>query len=61
MTRAKQNDTKPEPSDPGDMWHVLASLYQTHSTPVGRLVPFERPDALLSLTRPDDIAIFPTR
>ncbi|MFJ3882379.1 hypothetical protein ACIPW5_33655 [Streptomyces sp. NPDC090077] len=31
-------------------------LRQTHCEPVGRLAPFERPDALLSLTRPGDIA-----
>ncbi|WP_260145496.1 hypothetical protein [Streptomyces sp. 2132.2] len=44
------------PSDAGDMWHALAALRQTHSEPFGRLVPFERVDALLSLTRPGDIA-----
>ncbi|MER5312763.1 hypothetical protein ABT034_33885 [Streptomyces sp. NPDC002773] len=55
MRRTKQNNAGPMPSDPGDMWHALAFLRQTHSEPVGRLVPFERADALLSLTRPDDI------
>ncbi|MFG2394627.1 hypothetical protein ACGFYF_37960 [Streptomyces lavendulae] len=56
MRRNKQDNPGPAPSDAGDMWHALAALRQTHSEPVGRLVPFERADALLSLTRPGDVA-----
>ncbi|UQX04772.1 hypothetical protein [Streptomyces sp. RerS4] len=56
MRRNKQNNPGPVPSDAGDMWHALAALRQTHSEPVGRLLPFERADALLSLTQPGDIA-----
>ncbi|MFD3679134.1 hypothetical protein [Streptomyces sp. NPDC058613] len=33
---------------------ALARLYAAHPDPVGRLVPFERADALLSLTDPHD-------
>ncbi|MFD5548696.1 hypothetical protein ACFWJQ_18410 [Streptomyces goshikiensis] len=42
-------------SDAGDMWLALARLHAGHRDPVGRLVPFERPEALLSLTEPDDV------
>ncbi|MFF3775775.1 hypothetical protein [Streptomyces sp. NPDC002232] len=42
-------------SDAGDMWLALARLHAAHRDPVGRLVPFERPDALLALTEPDDV------
>ncbi|MGW6974270.1 hypothetical protein [Streptomyces sp. NPDC054952] len=42
-------------SDAGDMWLALARLHATHRDPVGSLVPFERPEALLSLTEPDDL------
>ncbi|MFJ3880848.1 hypothetical protein ACIPW5_25790 [Streptomyces sp. NPDC090077] len=49
MRRNRQNSPGPVPSAAGDMWHALAALRQTHSEPVGRLAPFERPDALLSL------------
>ncbi len=42
-------------SDAGDMWLALARLHAAHHDPVGRLVPFERPEALLSLTEPDDV------
>ncbi|MCX5195782.1 hypothetical protein OOK31_18095 [Streptomyces sp. NBC_00249] len=55
MSRNEQNNAGLGPSDPGDMWHALAALRGTRSEPVDRLVPFERADALLSLTRPDDI------
>ncbi|MER5935129.1 hypothetical protein [Streptomyces sp. NPDC002054] len=41
--------------DAGDMWLALARFHAAHRDPVGRLVPFERPEALLSLTKPDDI------
>ncbi|MGW7328197.1 hypothetical protein ACWGIU_06170 [Streptomyces sp. NPDC054840] len=33
----------------------LARLHAAHRDPVGRLVPFERPEVLLSLTKPDDV------
>ncbi|MFE5521447.1 hypothetical protein ACFQ9Q_27550 [Streptomyces virginiae] len=33
----------------------MAHLHAAHRDPVGRLVPFERPEALLSLTEPDDV------
>ncbi|MFJ8162509.1 hypothetical protein ACIRBY_16505 [Streptomyces sp. NPDC096136] len=56
MRRNQQNNPGPSPSDAGDLWHALAARRQTHSEPVGRLAPFERADALLSLTRPGDIA-----
>ncbi|MFH8476968.1 hypothetical protein [Streptomyces sp. NPDC018000] len=55
MRRNKQNNVGPVQSDAGDMWNALASLRGSHSDPVGRLAPFERAGALLSLTRPDDI------
>ncbi|MFF7183514.1 hypothetical protein [Streptomyces sp. NPDC008121] len=55
MRRTKQSNTGPVHSDAGDMWHAFASLRQTHSEPVGCLVPFERADALLSLAWPGDI------
>ncbi|MER5807808.1 hypothetical protein ABT143_06365 [Streptomyces sp. NPDC002033] len=42
-------------SDTGDMWLALACLRAAHRDPVGRLAPFERPEALLSLTEPDDV------
>ncbi|MFD5891633.1 hypothetical protein ACFWHQ_37515 [Streptomyces sp. NPDC060334] len=42
-------------SDAGDMWLALACLHAAHRDPVGRLVPFERSEALLSLTEPDDV------
>ncbi|MCX5016642.1 hypothetical protein OG765_37610 [Streptomyces sp. NBC_00555] len=55
MRRNKQdNPAELGQSDPGDMWHALARLHASHPDPVGRLVPFERPAALLSLTEPDD-------
>lgn len=41
--------------DAGDMWLALARLHASHRDPVGRLVPFERPEALLSLTKPDEL------
>ncbi|MFJ3838931.1 hypothetical protein ACWGHM_29785 [Streptomyces sp. NPDC054904] len=34
---------------------MLARLHAAHRDPVGRLVPFERPEALLSLTKPDGL------
>lgn len=37
------------------MWLALARLHAAHRDPVGRLVPFERPEALLSLTKQDDL------
>lgn len=37
------------------MWHALASLHGAHVDPVGHLLPLDRPDAFLSLTRPGDI------
>ncbi|WP_329391549.1 hypothetical protein OG625_39905 (plasmid) [Streptomyces sp. NBC_01351] len=56
MRRNKQeNPAELGQSDPGDMWHALARLHASHPEPVGRLVPFERPAALLSLTEPDDL------
>ncbi|MDJ0385268.1 hypothetical protein [Streptomyces sp. G-G2] len=56
MRRNKQeNPAGLGQNDPGDMWLALARLYAAHPDPVGRLVPFERPEALLSLTEPDDI------
>ncbi|WP_420082606.1 hypothetical protein ACN6AT_36940 (plasmid) [Streptomyces sp. JL4002] len=42
-------------SEAGDMWLALARLHATHRDPVNRLVPFERPEALLALTEPDDV------
>ncbi|MFD6464671.1 hypothetical protein [Streptomyces goshikiensis] len=42
-------------SDAGDMWLALARLHAAHRDPVGRIVPFERPKALLALTEPDDV------
>lgn len=47
-------------SDAGDMWLALARHHAAHRDPVGRLVPFERPEALLSLTEPDE-ALFTAR
>lgn len=56
MRRIKQENTAGlGQSDAGDMWLALARLHATHRDPVGRLVPFERPEALLSLTQPDDL------
>ncbi|WP_030960582.1 hypothetical protein [Streptomyces sp. NRRL S-378] len=56
MRRNKQSYAGLVPSLPGDMWHALASFHGAHGEPVGRLVPFDHPDAFLSLTQPDDIA-----
>ncbi|MGW7136652.1 hypothetical protein [Streptomyces xanthophaeus] len=55
MRRNKQSYAGLVPSLPGDMWHALASFHGAHGEPVGRLVPFDHPDAFLSLTQPDDI------
>ncbi|MGW6877647.1 relaxase domain-containing protein [Streptomyces xanthophaeus] len=55
MRRNKQSYAGLVPSLPGDMWHALASFHEAHGEPVGRLVPFDHPDAFLSLTQPDDI------
>ncbi|MBT1183909.1 hypothetical protein HET69_07740 [Streptomyces sp. CJ_13] len=55
MKRKKQNYAGLVPSLPGDMWHALASFHGAHGEPVGRLAPFDHPDAFLSLTQPGDI------
>ncbi|MGI5451445.1 hypothetical protein ACQEVM_37935 [Streptomyces sp. CA-243310] len=56
MRRHKQeNPAGLGQSDAGDMWLALARLHAAHRDPVGRLVPFEQPEALLSLTEPDDV------
>ncbi|MFF3431352.1 hypothetical protein [Streptomyces sp. NPDC002602] len=56
MRRNKQeNPAVLGQSDAGDMWLALAHLHASHHDPVCRLVPFERPEALLSLTNPDDL------
>ncbi|MFC8765874.1 hypothetical protein ACFUAG_34890 [Streptomyces sp. NPDC057193] len=57
MRRNRQKNAAAQRSDPGDMWLALARLHASHPDPVGRLVPFERADALLSLTEPDDILL----
>ncbi|MFZ3492331.1 hypothetical protein ACODT5_03660 [Streptomyces sp. 5.8] len=58
MRRNKQeNPAALGQSDAGDMWLALARLHAAHRDPVGRLVPFERPEALLSLTEPDDLLL----
>ncbi|MGW1281362.1 hypothetical protein ACWD4V_30985 [Streptomyces tsukubensis] len=55
MRRNKQNNAGPGWCDAGDMWLALARLQAAHRDPVGRIVPFERPQALLALARPDDV------
>ncbi|MFD9724617.1 hypothetical protein [Streptomyces sp. NPDC059072] len=56
MRRNKQeNPAGLRQSDAGDMWPALARLHAAHRDPVGHLVPFERPEALLALTDPDDV------
>ncbi|GEB60058.1 hypothetical protein [Streptomyces gardneri] len=56
MRRNKQeNPAGLGQSDAGDMWLALARLHAAHRDSVGRLVPFERPEAMLALTQPDDV------
>ncbi|MFF3020757.1 hypothetical protein [Streptomyces sp. NPDC057939] len=56
MTRNKQESPAVlGQSHAGDMWLALARLHAAHRDPVGPLVPFERPEALLALTEPDAV------
>ncbi|MFI8265014.1 hypothetical protein [Streptomyces sp. NPDC085665] len=55
MRRNTQSNAGLVPSLPGDMRRALASLHGLHGESVGRLVPYDHPDAFLSLTQPDDI------
>jgi hypothetical protein len=57
MRRRKQEnaDVQLGFGDMGDLWHALACLRATHPDPVGSLVPFESPEALLSVIHPQDI------
>ncbi|MET8220774.1 hypothetical protein [Streptomyces hirsutus] len=56
MRRSKQKTADAELGfgDMGDMWHALTRLRAAHPEPVGNLVPFEAPEALLSVTHPYD-------
>ncbi|MET8615878.1 hypothetical protein [Streptomyces misionensis] len=57
MRRSKQEnaDVQPRFGDMGDLWHALTRLRAAHPEPVGSLIPFESPEALLSVTHPYDM------
>ncbi|MFJ6252698.1 MULTISPECIES: hypothetical protein [unclassified Streptomyces] len=51
--RRSREETAPQDL-PGELWHALVRLQQTHPDPVGRVGPLTRPAGLLSFTAAAD-------